>query len=132
MTPTVTLMLSTVPGNGDLVAPMAWVSPCGDGTTVGVTALVGMKDIHTGDSLTDEHHPVILENIVFPEPVIQIAIEPKTKDDEEKLMNALTKLADEDPTFQVKEDSESGQTLISGMGELLKQLFLDRRLQDDE
>jgi elongation factor G len=91
-----------------------------------IVALVGMKDIHTGDSLTDERHPVILENIVFPEPVIQIAIEPKTKDDEEKLMLALTKLADEDPTFQVKEDSESGQTLISGMGELHLEILLDR------
>ena len=95
-------------------------------TAGNIVALVGMKDIHTGDSLTDEHHPVILENIVFPEPVIQIAIEPKTKDDEEKLMNALTKLADEDPTFQVKEDSESGQTLISGMGELHLEILLDR------
>jgi elongation factor G len=95
-------------------------------TAGNIVALVGMKDIHTGDSLTDEHHPVILENIVFPEPVIQIAIEPKTKDDEEKLMNALTKLAEEDPTFQVKEDSESGQTLISGMGELHLEILLDR------
>ena len=100
--------------------------PLESATAGNIVALVGMKDIHTGDSLTDEHHPVILENIVFPEPVIQIAIEPKTKDDEEKLMNALTKLADEDPTFQVKEDSESGQTLISGMGELHLEILLDR------
>ena len=100
--------------------------PLESATAGNIVALVGMKDIHTGDSLTDERHPVILENIVFPEPVIQIAIEPKTKDDEEKLMNALTKLADEDPTFQVKEDSESGQTLISGMGELHLEILLDR------
>jgi len=100
--------------------------PLESATAGNIVALVGMKDIHTGDSLTDERHPVILENIVFPEPVIQIAIEPKTKDDEEKLMNALTKLADEDPTFQVKEDSDSGQTLISGMGELHLEILLDR------
>ena len=100
--------------------------PLDSATAGNIVALVGMKDIHTGDSLTDERHPVILENIVFPEPVIQIAIEPKTKDDEEKLMLALTKLADEDPTFQVKEDSESGQTLISGMGELHLEILLDR------
>ena len=100
--------------------------PLESATAGNIVALVGMKDIHTGDSLTDERHPVILENIVFPEPVIQIAIEPKTKDDEEKLMNALTKLADEDPTFQVKEDADSGQTLISGMGELHLEILLDR------
>lgn len=95
-------------------------------TAGNIVALVGMKEIHTGDSLTDEKHPIILENITFPEPVIQIAIEPKTKDDEEKMMQALAKLADEDPTFQVKEDSESGQTLISGMGELHLDILLDR------
>ena len=100
--------------------------PLDSATAGNIVALVGMKDIHTGDSLTDERHPVILENIVFPEPVIQIAIEPKTKDDEEKMTLALSKLADEDPTFQVKEDSESGQTLISGMGELHLEILLDR------
>ena len=100
--------------------------PLDSATAGNIVALVGMKDIHTGDSLTDERHPVILENIVFPEPVIQIAIEPKTKDDEEKLMLALGKLADEDPTFQVQEDSETGQTLISGMGELHLEILLDR------
>ena len=100
--------------------------PLESATAGNIVALVGMKDIHTGDSLTDERHPVILVNIVFPEPVIQIAIEPKTKDDEEKMTLALSKLADEDPTFQVKEDSESGQTLISGMGELHLEILLDR------
>ena len=100
--------------------------PLESATAGNIVALVGMKDIHTGDSLTDERHPVILENIVFPEPVIQIAIEPKTKDDEEKMTLALGKLADEDPTFQVKEDAESGQTLISGMGELHLEILLDR------
>ena len=91
-----------------------------------IVALVGMKEIHTGDSLTDDKHPVILESITFPEPVIQIAIEPKTKDDEDKMMLALEKLSDEDPTFMVREDSESGQTLISGMGELHLDILLDR------
>lgn len=91
-----------------------------------IVALVGMKEIHTGDSLTDEKHPIVLENIVFPEPVIQIAIEPKTKDDEEKMMLALTKLAEEDPTFVVSENEESGQILISGMGELHLDILLDR------
>ena len=100
--------------------------PLESATAGNIVALVGMKDIHTGDSLTDERHPVILENIVFPEPVIQIAIEPKTKDDEEKMTLALGKLADEDPTFQVTENSESGQTLISGMGELHLEILLDR------
>ncbi len=101
-------------------------TPLDSATAGNIVALVGMKEIHTGDSLTDERHPVILENIVFPEPVIQIAIEPKTKDDEEKLALALNKLSDEDPTFQVKEDQESGQRLISGMGELHLEILLDR------
>jgi elongation factor G len=91
-----------------------------------IVALVGMKEIRTGDSLTDEKHPILLENIVFPDPVIQIAIEPKTKDDEDKLMQALNRLAEEDPTFQVKVSEESGQTLISGMGELHLEILLDR------
>ncbi|MBO7647467.1 MAG: elongation factor G [Bacteroidales bacterium] len=100
--------------------------PLGSVTAGNIVALVGMKEIHTGDSLTDERHPIALENIVFPEPVIQIAVEAKTKDDEEKMMNALDKLAEEDPTFQVKTDSESGQVLISGMGELHLDILLDR------
>ncbi len=91
-----------------------------------IVALVGMKDIHTGDTLADEKRPILLESIDFPEPVIQIAIEPKTKDDEDKLMSALNKLAEEDPTFVVKTDAESGQTLISGMGELHLEVLLDR------
>lgn len=91
-----------------------------------IVALVGMKEIHTGDSLTDDKHPIILEQIVFPEPVIQIAVEPKTKDDEEKMMQALAKLSDEDPTFVVNSDNDQGQTLISGMGELHLDILLDR------
>jgi len=91
-----------------------------------IVALVGMKEIRTGDSLTHEKHPLILENIDFPEPVIQIAVEPKTKDDEDKMMNALAKLAEEDPTFVVKVDEDAGQILISGMGELHLDILLDR------
>jgi elongation factor G len=91
-----------------------------------IVALVGMKEIKTGDTLCDEKNPVSLENITFPEPVIQIAIEPKTKDDEDKLMTSLSKLAEEDPTFVVRQDEESGQLLISGMGELHLEILLDR------
>ncbi|MDL2297090.1 elongation factor G [Bacteroidales bacterium OttesenSCG-928-E04] len=91
-----------------------------------IVALVGLKEVHTGDSLSDDKHPIILENIEFPEPVITIAVEPKTKDDEDKLMAALAKLAEEDPTFIVKVDEESNQTVISGMGELHLDILLDR------
>ncbi|MDR1346212.1 MAG: elongation factor G [Bacteroidales bacterium] len=91
-----------------------------------IVALVGMKAIRTGDSLTHEKHPVILENIDFPEPVIQIAVEPKTKDDEDRMMTALAKLAEEDPTFVVKIDEDASQILISGMGELHLDILLDR------
>ena len=90
-----------------------------------IVALVGMKEIQTGDTITDDKHPIILENIVFPEPVISIAVEPKTKDEEEKLMSALNRLADEDPTFTVRVNEESGQTIISGMGELHLDILLD-------
>ena len=91
-----------------------------------IVALVGMKNIHTGDTLAEEKFPISLENIEFPEPVIHIAVEPKTKDDEEKLMSALNKLAEEDPTFVVSVNEESGQTVISGMGELHLDILLDR------
>lgn len=91
-----------------------------------IVALVGMKEIHTGDTLTDEKHPISLDNIEFPEPVITVAVEPKTKDDEDKLMNALARLAEEDPTFTVRVDENSGQTVISGMGELHLDILLDR------
>lgn len=91
-----------------------------------IVALVGMKEIHTCDTLTDEKHPISLDNIEFPEPVITVAVEPKTKDDEDKLMNALARLAEEDPTFTVRVDENSGQTVISGMGELHLDILLDR------
>jgi len=91
-----------------------------------IGALVGMKNTKTGDTLCDEKDPVILENIIFPEPVISIAVEPKTKADQEKMAIALRKLAEEDPTFRVRTDEESGQTIISGMGELHLDIIIDR------
>lgn len=92
----------------------------------GIGALVGMKNTSTGDTLCDPANPVLLESITFPEPVISIAIEPKTKADQEKMGLALRKLAEEDPTFKVKTDEETGQTIISGMGELHLDIIVDR------
>ncbi len=91
-----------------------------------IGAAVGFKNIHTGDSLCDEKHPVILESMTFPEPVISVAIEPKTQADLDKLNLALLKLSEEDPTFVVRTDPDSGQTIISGMGELHLEILLDR------
>jgi len=98
---------------------------CGD-----IAAVVGLKKTKTGDTLCDKKHPVILERMMFPEPVISVAIEPKTKADQEKLALALDKLAEEDPTFQVRIDQETGQTLISGMGELHLEILTDRMLRE--
>ncbi|MBS3992690.1 MAG: elongation factor G [Bacteroidetes bacterium] len=91
-----------------------------------IGAAVGFKDIKTGDTLCDEKHPIILESMSFPTPVIGIAVEPKTKADVDKMGMALSKLAEEDPTFQVKTDEASGQTIISGMGELHLEIIVDR------
>lgn len=91
-----------------------------------IAAAVGLKFTKTGDTLCSEDDPVLLEKIVFPEPVIQIAIEPKTKADQDKLSESLVKLSDEDPTFRIKVDEETGQTLISGMGELHLEILVDR------
>ncbi len=91
-----------------------------------IAAGVGFKTIRTGDTLTDVKHPVILESITFPDPVISIAIEPKTQKDIDKMTLALAKLAEEDPTFKVKTDEDSGQTIISGMGELHLDILVDR------
>ena len=91
-----------------------------------IGAAVGFKDIKTGDTLTDEKSPIILESMDFPDPVIGIAVEPKTKADVDKLGMSLAKLAEEDPTFQVKTDEASGQTIISGMGELHLDIIVDR------
>jgi len=91
-----------------------------------IGAAVGFKKIHTGDTLCDEKHQVILESITFPDPVISIAIEPKTQKDIDKMSLALGKLAEEDPTFKVRTDEDSGQTIISGMGELHLDILVDR------
>ncbi len=95
-----------------------------------IAAAVGLKYTLTGDTLCDEAHPIILESIEFPEPVISIAIEPKTKADQEKLSQALMKLAQEDPSFRVTYDEETGQTLISGMGELHLEIIVDRLVRE--
>jgi len=91
-----------------------------------IVGIVGLKDTITGDTLCDEAHPIILEKITFPEPVISLAIEPKTKSDQEKLGYALKHLMDEDPTFRVKMNHETGQTIISGIGELQLEVMVDR------
>lgn len=91
-----------------------------------IVGLIGPKDTGTGDSLTDEAHPLILEQISFPEPVISLAIEPKTKSDQEKLSYVLQRLSEEDPTFRVKMDHDTNQTIISGMGELHLEILVDR------
>jgi elongation factor G len=95
-----------------------------------ICAVIGLKDARTGDTLCDMKHPVVLEKMHFPEPVISVAIEPKTAGDQEKLSEALVKLSDEDPTFRVRSDEETGQTIISGMGELHLEILVDRMLRE--
>ena len=95
-----------------------------------IVAAVGLKSTTTGDTLTESSDPVILERMTFPEPVIEIAIEPKTKQDQEKLATALGRLSDEDPTFRVHTDEETGQTLIAGMGELHLEIIVDRLMRE--
>jgi len=91
-----------------------------------IGAAVGLKDVTTGDTLCDLDHPIVLERMSFPEPVISMAVEPKTKSDQEKMGNALSRLAQEDPSFRVRTDEESGQTIIAGMGELHLDIIVDR------
>ena len=91
-----------------------------------IAAAIGLKDVTTGDTICDENHPIILERMEFPEPVISVAVEPKTKADQEKMALALGRLAQEDPSFRVHTDEESGQTIISGMGELHLDIIVDR------
>ena len=95
-----------------------------------IAAAVGLKDTSTGDTLCDEKKPIILESMEFPDPVIDVAIEPKTKQDQEKMGIALQKLAEEDPTFRVRTDEETGQTIIAGMGELHLEIIVDRLLRE--
>src|SRR5258705_2092533 len=91
-----------------------------------ICAVVGLKSVSTGDTICDEKSPVILESIDFPAPVIQLAIEPKTKADQEKLGMAIAKLVQEDPTLKVSTDAETGQTILAGMGELHLEIIVDR------
>ena len=95
-----------------------------------IAAAVGFKDTTTGDTLCDEKHPIILENMVFPDPVIQVAIEPKTKAGQDKMALALQRLAEEDPTFKTYTDQETGQTIIAGMGELHLEIIVDRMMRE--
>jgi len=101
-------------------------NPVEDATAGHIYAFIGLKDVTTGDTLSDPASPVVLESMTFPEPVIDVAIEPKTKGDQEKLSVAIQKLAEEDPTFRVKHDEETGQTVIGGMGELHLDILVDR------
>lgn len=91
-----------------------------------IVAIVGLKQVSTGDTLSDVDHPIVLEAISFPDPVISLAIEPKTKSDQEKMSQALSKLTDEDPTLRLRSDHETGQTIIAGMGELHLEIIVDR------
>ena len=95
-----------------------------------IAAGIGFKNTTTGDTLCDEKHPIILESMEFPDPVIRVAIEPKTKAGQEKMGIALAKLAEEDPTFKTYTDEETGQTIIAGMGELHLEIIVDRLLRE--
>ncbi len=95
-----------------------------------ICAVIGLKHSRTGDTLCDPKHPIVLEKMHFPEPVISVAIEPKTKADQDRLAEAMSKLAEEDPTFRVRTDSDTGQTLISGMGELHLEILVDRMMRE--
>jgi elongation factor G len=101
-------------------------NPVDDAAAGHIYAVIGLKDTTTGDTLSDPANPVVLESMTFPEPVIHVAIEPKTKGDQEKLGTAIQRLAEEDPTFQVRTDEETGQTIIAGMGELHLDILVDR------
>jgi elongation factor G len=95
-----------------------------------IVAAIGLKNTRTGDTLCDPAHPIVLEQLVFPEPVIHVAVEPKTKADQDKMSKALMSLSEEDPTFRIRSDEETGQTVISGMGELHLEVLVDRMLRE--
>src|SRR5690606_17099877 len=95
-----------------------------------ICAVIGLKTTFTGDTLCDPANPIILESITFPEPVIEVAIEPKTRSDQEKMGMALARLAEEDPTFRLRTDEDTGQTIIMGMGELHLDVLVDRMLRE--
>src|SRR5699024_1900305 len=95
-----------------------------------IVAGIGLKNTRTGDTLSDPANPIILEQLEFPEPVIQLAVEPKTKNDQDKLSKALYSLSEEDPTFRVHTDEETGQTIVAGRGELHLEVIVDRMLRE--
>jgi elongation factor G len=101
-----------------------------EATAGDIVAAVGLKKVTTGDTLCDERHPVILESMVFPEPVVSVAVEPKTRSDAEKLAGAIGRLLDEDPTFRIRHDKDTGQTIISGMGELHLEIVIERLFRE--
>jgi elongation factor G len=101
-----------------------------EATAGNVVAAVGLRETQTGDTLCDEQHPIVLESMFFPEPVVSVAVEPKSRADEDKLTLALSKIAEEDPTFRVRYDPETGQTIISGMGELHLEIITDRLVRE--
>jgi elongation factor G len=105
-------------------------NPVDDAQAGHIYAVIGLKDTTTGETLCDPQHPIVLESMTFPEPVIRVAIEPKTKADQEKLSIAIQRLAEEDPTFQVNQDEETGQTIIAGMGELHLEVLVNRMKSD--
>ena len=109
-----------------LLQPVTYIKEIDCAYSGDIAAAVGFKDVTTGDTLCDVDHPIILEKMEFPDPVISVAVEPKTKADQEKMGNALQRLAEEDPTFKVHTDPESNQTIISGMGELHLDIIVDR------
>ena len=102
----------------------------GFGMAGDILAVVGLKTVQTGDTICDPHHPVVLEEIEFPNPVLSLAVEPKTRADQQKIGMALTKLSQEDPTFRVRSDPDTGQTVLSGMGELHLEILVDRLLRE--
>jgi elongation factor G len=105
-------------------------NPVDEASAGHIYAFIGLKDTTTGDTLCDPSAQIVLESMTFPEPVIYVAIEPKTKGDQEKLSTAIQKLAEEDPTFQVRLDEETGQTIIAGMGELHLEIIVDRLMRE--
>jgi len=129
--PTATMVLNTVKGDKERVGRMLQMhanhrEDLKEARAGDIVALAGLKNTTTGDTLCDPSHPVVLERMEFPEPVIEVAVEPKTKGDQEKMGTALHRLAQEDPSFRVSVDHESGQTVIKGMGELHLEIIVDR------
>src|SRR5581483_3728164 len=126
-----TQVLNTVKGDRERVGRMLQMhantrEDIKEARTGDIVAIAGLKSTTTGDTLCDPAHPIVLERMEFPEPVIEVAVEPKSKGDQEKMGVALNRLAQEDPSFRVASDPESGQTVIKGMGELHLEIIVDR------